>query len=250
MKNPPQVIPGNPGAKERNKMKLIKRMVRITTARIEALLSSVEDPEIMFPQLIREMEEQVQNASEAEAQALTALKSAERALAAAKAKTEKLQAGAVLALENSDETMAREALTAQVSIEKAVAYKADAARQAAESYRNAQLIRQQTQSKLDEIKSKRDEILTRARLAKTQKRIEKSVFSPIKSNASILDAIEALETKVEQSEAELAVQREISGSTATHSSLEQRINQLETDAEVDDRLAALKARMTAGAEQE
>ena len=59
-------------------MGLIQRIRRLTVARIENFLNTVEDPEVIFPQLVREMEDQVRAAISAETKALTALKAAER----------------------------------------------------------------------------------------------------------------------------------------------------------------------------
>ncbi|VGO11625.1 Phage shock protein A [Pontiella desulfatans] len=225
-------------------MNLIKRMMRISSARIEAFLSSVEDPETMFPQLVREMEEQVGKATEAEAQALTALKLAEKTRDTAKANVERMQAGAELALKNSDESTAREAIAAQLDLEKALKQKAEACDRAQGVYENARSVRAEIKEKLDETRAKQDEILTRARLAKTQKKITETVSSPIHSTDSILDAIERLENKVELAEAELEVERELAGNGATEAALKQRLEQLETEQEVDKRFAELKNKLS------
>lgn len=224
-------------------MNLIKRMMRISSARIESFLSAVEDPEIMFPQLIREMEEQVRKASEAEAQALTALKLAERTQQTAQANVDRMQSGAELALKNNDEGTARDAISAQLDLEKALEQKVDACKRAQESYESARAVRQQIQKKLEETRTKQDEILTRARLAKTQKKIEQTISSPVHSSDSILDAIERLESKVEQAEAELAVERELAEGDQPDIALQQRLEQLEMDQEVESRFAALKNKL-------
>ena len=225
-------------------MNLIKRMMRISNGHIEAFLSSVEDPETLFPQLVHEMEAQAVKASESEAQALTALKLAERTRDAAKADVDKMLAGAKLAMKNNDEAMAREALTAQIDLENKLQSKTEACDRAREGYENAHAMRVEIQEKLDETKAKQDEILTRARRAKAQKKIEKNVYSPSNSSDSILEAIERLESKVELSETELDVQRELAGNGKKEQDLEKRLSKLETDQEVEERLAALKNKLT------
>ena len=224
-------------------MNLIKRMMRISTARIEAFLSSVEDPEVLFPQLVREMEEQVGKATEAEAQALTALKLAERTRDTAKANVERMQAGAVLALKNNEEQTAREAISAQLDLEKALAQKIEACKRAQIICESARSTRGQIKEKLDETRAKQSEILTRARLAKTQKKIEQTVYSPSHSSDSILDAIERLESKVELAEAELEVERELAGNGQSKGALEQRLDQFEADQEIEKRFAELKNKL-------
>lgn len=224
-------------------MNLIKRMMRISSGHIEAFLSSVEDPEVLFPQLVREMEDQVGKASEAEAQALTALKLAERTRDTAKANVERMLAGAELALKNSDENMAREAISAQIDLEKALTQKTEACERAQRVYESARSTRIQIKDKLDETRAKQDEILTRARLAKTQKKIEQTVNSPTHSSDSIIDAIERLESKVEQAEAELEVEREMAGNGQKDAALEQRLEQLESEQEIEKRFAELKNKL-------
>lgn len=224
-------------------MNLIKRMMRISNAHIESFLSSVEDPETMFPQLVREMEEQVGKAAESEAQALTALKLAERTQQTAQSNVERMLAGAELALKNSDEGTAREAIAAQIDLEKALKLKTEACERAKESYENARAVRIQIREKLDETRAKQDEILTRARAAKTQQKIEKTLNSPTHSSDSIIDAIERLESKVEQAEAKLAVEREMAGNGSSDIALKQRLEQFETEQDVEARMAALKANL-------
>lgn len=225
-------------------MNLIKRMMRISSARIEAFLSSVEDPEVMFPQLVKEMEEQVGKASEAEAQALTALKLAERTRDTAKANVERMQAGAELAMKNSEEGTARDAISAQIDLEKALQQKTEACDRAQKVYESARATRIQIKEKLDETRAKQDEILSRARLAKTQKKIQQTVDSPTHSSDSILDAIERLESKVEQAEAELEVGRELAENGQVEADLEQRLAQLESDQEIERRFAELKNKLS------
>lgn len=224
-------------------MNLIKRVTRITSARIEAFLSSVEDPETLFPQLVREMEEQVSKATESEAQALTALKLAKRNRDSAEADVDRMRAGAELALKNNDEAMAREALAAQLNQEKKLEQKAEAVDRARVIHENARATRVEIRTKLDETRAKQDEILTRARLAKTQKKIAKTVHSSAGGSDSILDAIDRLEGKVEQAEAELEVERELAGNGQTEVALKQRLDKLETDQEVEQRLADLKSKL-------
>lgn len=197
----------------------------------------------MFPQLVREMEEQVGKAAESEAQALTALKLAERTQQTAQSNVERMLAGAELAMKNSDEKTAREAIAAQIDLEKALKLKTEACERAKVSYENARAVRIQIREKLDEIRAKQDEILTRARAAKTQKKIEKTINSPTYSSDSIINSIERMESKVEQAEAELAVEREMSGNGSSDIALKQRLEQLETEQDVEARMAALKAKL-------
>ena len=97
-------------------MGFITRIKRLTTSRIETFLTTVEDPEILFPQLVKEMEEQIRKATSAEAKAMAGTKAAQRELDTVKDKLDRMQKGASLAMDQGDEDTAREAITAQISL--------------------------------------------------------------------------------------------------------------------------------------
>ncbi len=226
-------------------MSIMARLKRVTVGRMEAFLSSVEDPETVFPQLVREMEEQVRLATDAEAKAMAAVKSAERTRDQASAKLEKMTDGARSALEQGDEATAREAIAAQIQLEDEVARCADAVANANQSYSDAHETRVLTQKQLDEVRAKKDEILNRARVVRSQEKIQRTVQGPAASTGSILDAVARMESQVEEREAGLAVRKELgqtgAGGTA---SLEQRIEDLHKQAEIDRRMAALKGKQS------
>ena len=223
-------------------MSLIGRIRRLTVGRIESFLSSVEDPEVLFPQLVREMEAQVRAATDAEAKALAAAKAAERAAADVREKLEKMKIGAEAALRKDDEATAREAIEAQVGIEESLAAKDAAAEQARLTAADATAGREQIERQLADLRAKKDEILTRARAAKSRHKIEKTVRGPAGSTDSILDAVAKLESQVDEDEAELSIRGGMAGTGVTPP-LEKRLDDLQKTSEVDKRLAELKARM-------
>jgi phage shock protein A len=225
-------------------MGLITRIRRLTLGRIESFLNTVEDPEVVFPQLIREMEQQVRAATDAEAKAKAAVKSAERAAGEVGDKIARMGKGAEAALRKNDEATAREALQAQVALESRSAEKEKALAAARSTYEEARAAREAIEKQLAELRSRKDEILTRARTAKARSRIEKTVRGPAQSGESILDAVARLESRVDEQEAELDVRRDMdTGGTAP--SLEKRVEAMETESEIDKRLADLKERVKA-----
>ena len=100
------------------------------------------------------------------------------------------------------------------------------------------------EEQLEELRTKKNEILTRARIAKTQQKIEKTVSGRASSTASILDAVMRLEGKVEETEAELEIRRGMD-KDGVSPSLERRLDELERDGEIEKRLAELKKRISA-----
>lgn len=224
-------------------MGLIKRLQRVTMARIESFLDSVEDPELIFPRLVGELEEQVRAATNAEAKALGALKSAQRKVDEARGRIERLTKGAELAIKQGDEGMAREALAAQVSAEESLKVNEESQARSDQALQAATEARKQLQQQLQELRAKKDELLTRARVARTQKKVQKTVGGPSESSKSILDAVAKMEAKVQESEAELEVQQEMDAGSGGPS-LEKKLKDLEVNAEVQKRLEALQGKLS------
>lgn len=220
-------------------MSLISRIRRVTVGRIEKFLSTVEDPETVFPELVREMEAQVRAATDAEAKALASAKAAERAEAATGEKLTNMINGAEAAMAKGDEATAREAIQAQLALEQELEAKQKAVEQTRAASNDATAAREQIEKQLGELRGKKDEILTRARVAKAQQKIEKTVHGPSTSAGSILDAVARLESQVEETEAELSIRRGMGEGGATPS-LEKRLDDLQKEAEVEKRLEALK----------
>lgn len=228
-------------------MGLFKRLHRITVARIEAFLDRVEDPEVVFPQLVKEMEEQLQNATQAEAKSSAALKAAQRGLDKNDEQLQKLRQGAVLAMKNGDESTARDAVVAQIDLEKSITQSQENVDRAQITLGQATTARKKIQQELEELHSKKNEILTRARVARTQRKIQQSVSGSAGSTDSILDAVARLETSVEELEAELEIQARLAGEDVLNPSLERRLQELSQDNAVEQRLAQLRNEISSGA---
>jgi phage shock protein A len=223
-------------------MGLISRIRRITVSRIENFLNTVEDPEILFPQLVREMEDQVRAAVSAETKALTACKAAERDVEQIRQKLNRVARGAEIAVEKGENETARDAVRAQIALESELKVREEAVLRAQSSYQDAQDARLQIEAQLKELRIKKNEILTRARIASAQRKIEKTVGGRTASANSILDAVVNLENKVEEAEAELEIRRSMDRGGATPS-LERRLEELELNEEIEKRLSELKKKI-------
>jgi phage shock protein A len=224
-------------------MGLINRIRRLTIARIESFLNTVEDPEILFPQLVREMEDQVRAALSAEAKALAASKAAERDAGYVRQRLDRIMRGAEIAVDKGDSKTAREAVKAQMALESDLKRHDDAVARAGRAYEDARAARMQIEKQLDELRARKNEMLARARLAKTRRRIEKTAGGRVSSTASILDAVAHMEDRIEEAEAELDIRRGL-GEGEASPSLEQRLGDIERDGEVEKRLAELKRRIS------
>jgi len=221
-------------------MSIFKRLHRITLGRIEAFLDAAEDPEKVFPVLVQEMEDQLKAATEAEAKAMAAQKSAQRDLQRQEEKVQRFGRGASLAVQKEDEETARMSIEAQIEAEKMRAISQQNVDITTDACDHATAARKQIQRQLEELRAKKDEILTRARVARAQQKIQRTVSGYVGSSDSILDAVARLESHIEQAEAELEIQANLTGGTSMSPSLEKRLAELDHDAEVEKRLAMIR----------
>jgi len=226
-------------------MGLISRLKRITRGRIEAFLDSVEDPELILPQLIDELADQVRQAGAAEAKALSAVKSAQRKLDEASGRAARLQRGAELAVQADRMNMARQALAAHLEAERDVEARQTALDSAESAHRDANAVRCQIQAELKDLKARGDEIVARSRAARQKKDLLKTAAKSIDAepgSKSILAEVARMEELVDHAEAEVQVAddlRHALGPTFP----DERARDLERDTEVRNRLEALKAKL-------
>jgi len=223
-------------------MGLFKRLHRVTIGRIETFLSKVEDPETLFPVLVKEMEKQLDLSTEAEAKALATLKCCEREIGKHEGTVARYENGALNAVKCGEDETARQAVKAQISAEKSFILSKQNHETAQLAFERARTSREKIQKQLEELKVKKDEILTRAKVAKTQKKIHATVNGSVGSGDSILDAVARLETKIEETEAELEIQQGFVGEGTASHSLEDRLLELDNEAEIQKRLDELKNR--------
>jgi len=218
-------------------MALIKRLRRITAARIETFLSTVEDPEHALPQLVREMEKQAATAGQAVAKALTAVRGAHRRLDETRGRIVRLEKGAALALEQGDEQLAREALAEIVKTEKQEKICGEAVAEAQRALDDAREARTRIGHQLENLKADRDGIIARSRALKIRQSGRPAAQTGSR-HRSLLDYVAAIETSVDRDEAEI----EISRARREHTTLEERLKDLERRSEIDQRVRQIKRR--------
>jgi phage shock protein A len=222
-------------------MELLQRLKRVTLGHIEELLAGFEDPEVVVPQLVREMEEQVRLAHELEVQALADEKLAQKDCAELRERLLRLGSGAETALREGEEATARQALDVQVEAEQGLLRKDEALKRAQNRVEEARAARQQRQAQLDELRFKKSELIARARTIRLQNQGLKAVAGTTTSSARIVESFGQMEAKVRQGEAEADSRRELA--RPQEAPLEQRLERLQRDVEVEKRLAALKAKL-------
>ena len=208
-------------------------------ARIEAFLDSLESPEVVLPQLVREMSKQLEFAVSAEARSLSAVKADQRRLDEANGKLTRLQQGARLAVNSDDIETARQAISAQINLEKKISDLQIKLENSETAFKSAKSVRIQFQNHLKNLRTRKRELLSRHRQAKMKRNILEKTENNKYSDNSIMDAVARIEAKVEMEESVVEVQNEINKTLGSAFNLEKNKG-IQNSREVDRRLDILK----------
>ncbi len=229
-------------------MGLFDRISNLFTASVNDLLDKAEDPEKMANQLIRNMEESIKELEEGTASALASAKMTMSKLNKAQKERDDWTNSASDALEQGNEELARKALMRKKNVEKNIEIYET---QAADANKLANRMKEEYHSvkeKLDEARSKRDLLITKKKAAdsrqkmnETASKFEKhldganSAYSSV-SNSS--DMFNRLEEKIDKQMNEVEAREEL-----REDNIEKELNELKKSSEIDDELAALKAKI-------
>lgn len=225
-------------------MSILKRLRDIVSSNINAMLDRAEDPEKMLEQYIRDMEESYQEAKVAVTQSIASKNRIEAKYKKQVEEVAKWEKNAILAVQKGEDDLAREALKRQSDAEQLRdTYKVQLDEQTAE-VENLKSVLAKLESKLDEAKNKKDLLITQAKNAKAQKKIYDTMSKV--GNEHATRGFDKMADKVEQMVAEAKASAEINTD-----SLEERFAALqENGGEIDDRLAALKAKLNTDKEEQ
>ncbi|MHC4119512.1 MAG: PspA/IM30 family protein [Planctomycetota bacterium] len=221
----------------------INQLRAITKSRIEAFLASLEKPETILPRLVEELGEKVQEAIRAEAKALSAVKGDLRRLDAALGKVARFKEGAALAVKADEIDTARQAIAAQIQAEREVVKCRSNLAVSESAYNSAGGVRTQLQQNLKELKLRKKEILDRSREIRRKQSLDRTLNSLAgDTGKSILDIVTKMEIEVEEAEAQIEIQDEITQTLGVGFPYE-RVKVLESDAEVDRRLNEMRGKI-------
>lgn len=219
----------------------LTRLKRITAAKIEAFLDSLERPADILPQLEMEMSQKVTEAANAEAKALTALLAAQRKVDEATGRALRLEKGARLALAADDLDTALRATAALIEAEQSIARHNTALDTARKACDDAKSVRSHLRRNLADLKARKKDILARDR----RLRLHKELTPPTKPStadptADILETIARMEAKVDRTEAQIHAHNQ-APPTVDLTLQTTRLDQELRRAEVEKRLAQIKA---------
>jgi len=187
--------------------------------------------------MVIEMEQSVNKATLAVAQAIANEKSLERKLEKARKDKEDWEQKAVLALQSGREDLAKAALEKKAVCDRNYNDLLPILEQARQTSVKLRQQLDQLKNKLEEARTRQSTLIARSQAAKAQKQIAQS-FSGVGTDA--FSKFDKFESKIEQLEAEAQAFEQLAGE---NTSLEDEFKKLTSSSDVDAELLALKAKM-------
>jgi phage shock protein A len=221
-------------------MGLLERMATVIKSNLNSLINKAEDPEKMLDQVMMQMREQLAEAKREVAVTIADEKRLGTQLEAELEQVREWEQRAMLAVQKSDDELAREALRRKADHEQiAIGYKKqwDAQKASTENLKNA--LRGLSQ-KIEEAARKKNLLIARQKRAEAQKHIHEVMTGLTDSSA--FETFDRMAAKVDQLEAQAGAAVEISQELSGEA-LEQRFKALEGAGNVDQELNALKAKV-------
>jgi len=229
---------------------VLGRIAQLAKANIHSLIDAAEDPQVMLDQMIRDYTNGIQEAEAAVAQTLGGLRMMEDDMRqdveaarewgdkakAASAKAEEMRAAGQTAEAEKFDNLARLALKKQIDLEQEVADLEPTIASQTQVVSKLRSGLDNMKSKLDELKSKRDELVSRARIADAQNQVQDAIKA-----VDITDPTSELgrfEDKIRREEAKARGAAELAASSLDAQF--ENLDDAESDAEVEARLASLK----------
>ena len=219
-------------------MTIFSRITDIINANISALLERAEDPEKMIRLMIQEMEDTLVEVRSQSVRAIADKREIERRIERLDTSGQEWEDKAALALGKGREELARSALVVKRKIEDQTVLLREELALIEESLarQNADLAK--LQAKIDEAKARKSSIELRMSTAKDRVRVRRALHDDRVEGA--LNRYGALERRIDELEAGAEVYD--MGKAKT---LEQEFAELEAEADVDEDLERLRARVAA-----
>ncbi|MCX7737061.1 MAG: PspA/IM30 family protein [Candidatus Kapabacteria bacterium] len=218
-------------------MGIFSRIADIFKANVNDALDKAEDPEKMLKQMVLEMEESVNKATLAVANAIANEKSLERKLEKARNEKKDWEQKAVQALQAGREDLAKAALEKKAIAERNILDLEPIYQQAKATSDKMRTQLNTLKAKLDEARSRQSTLIARSQAAKAQKQIAQS-FSGVGSDA--FSKFDKFEGKIEKLESEATAFEQLAGE---NTKLEDEFKMLSTSSNVDADLLELKAKL-------
>jgi phage shock protein A len=218
---------------------LFKRMSDIINANINDLLDHIEDPERMIKQIIREMEENINQCKEGVITAIASEKRLFRELETHRHHAQEWLQKAQTALELDKEELARSALKQKKEIDKIISGLEPAWESAQATSERLKTQLRQLEAKLTEAKLKRSTLIARQQAAKARYQLHTTV-DKLQANWETQTCFNRMEDKIADMESRTEALAELD---EDRSPLEKEFLDMEINQEVEAELASLKIKI-------
>ena len=216
-------------------MAIFSRLVDVLKANINDLIDKAEDPEKMLKQIIIDMEEQLQKATQGLGQVMASERQTKKQLEDAQAQAKVWEDRAKTALKAGNEDLAKQAVDSKL---KADANVKQYEQMHDELAKQVDTVREQVnllKSKLEEARARQSMLVARAQVADARQGVAKALGGIDASGASA--KMDKMEKKIAEKEATADAQFEISGLDAEKND---PFAKLEKDAAADSEMERLK----------
>lgn len=217
-------------------MGLPERIIMVLKSNLNAIVSAAEDPEKILEQLIFDMQEDLVQLRQAVVQAIAALKIQEQQYNQSTTQAQEWEKRAMLAIQKGDDALAKEALSRKKThTESANTLKAGLQQQTGQ----VELLKKNLTAiagKIAEAKSKKELLKVRLQTSKSQEKLNNILGSVNTNSAEATFA--RMEEKILKAEALASATAELNADE-----LGSKFAQLEAGSDIDDELAALKAKI-------
>ena len=217
-------------------MGLPERIIMVLKSNLNAIVSAAEDPEKILEQLNFDMQEDLVQLRQAVAQAIASLKIQEQQYNQSTTQAQDWEKRAMLAIQKGDDALAKEALSRKKThIESANTLKAGLQQQTGQ----VELLKKNLTAiagKIAEAKSKKELLKVRLQTSKSQEKLNNILGSVNTNSAEATFA--RMEEKILKAETLASATAELNADE-----LGAKFAQLESGSDIDDELAALKAKI-------
>jgi phage shock protein A len=227
--------------KEKIKMGILERISSLIKANINELLDQAEDPEKMLNQLIRDMEEGHREAREQVVNAMADQKRLEKKYLANLNLAKEWEHKAEVAVQSSDEDLARKALKRAQDYEESSNDLKLALDKQEDDVTNLRVQLSALQAKIEEAKQKRGVLVARHHRLQAEQKIRQSA-SGLKATDEAFAAFQRMEDRIEREEMRVEATAELDEEAEA---TEARLSREEVELQIEERLAALKTRLAA-----
>jgi phage shock protein A len=231
-------------AKGESQMGILERISTLIKANINELLDKAEDPEKMLNQLIRDMEEGYREAREQVINSMADQKRLEKKYLANLNLAKEWEHKAEVAVQSSDEDLARKALKRAQDYEELSNDLKLALDKQEDSVANLRVQLVALRAKIEEAKQKRGVLVARHRRLEAEEKIREST-SGLKATDEAFAAFQRMEDRIELEEMRMEAVAELAELDEEAEAVEARLAQEEAELQIEERLSALKARLAA-----